>query len=1078
MTYTEDAYVEQPAINLFSSMGWQTLDCYSESFGAEGTLGRDNRSEVILVRELRASLIQINPSCTADEIDLAIEELTRDRSVMSSIAANESCYKLIKEGVKVKACDDEEDYVTVQVIDWQNADNNNFLLCSQLWVTGEIETRRPDLIGFVNGLPLVFVELKASSRQLIDAYKDNLADYKSVIPQLFWFNQLVILSNGVQSKVGTISSQWEHFAEWKKIEREDEPRVVSLETVIRGTCDKGRLIDIIENFILFENKKSCVKIIAKYHQYLGVNQSLEGLKSIEEIQGKLGVFWHTQGSGKSFSMVFFCQKAFRKFPGNWTFVITTDRKDLDEQIYKTFSACGLLKEECQAESAAELKLLLSEDHRFVFTLIHKFRTDLGETYPQLSDRNDVIVITDEAHRSQYSTLALNMRTALPNAGFMAFTGTPLLDSAGTNEEGAVSDDEKTRQVFGDYVSVYNFADAVDDGATLPLYYENRVPEVNLNRDDIGQEIEAIIDEADLSEESEAKLEKEFARAYHIITRDERLDTIAEDIVDHYMGREPFSSNIRGKAMVVSIDKATAIRMYDKVKLAWQSKIDELKSLAKDISEMSGSAKEQGNYKALLEDITYMESTDMAVVVSGGQGDYEAMEKKGLDYQYHRERFMNEDIDNKFKDVNDPLRIVFVCAMWLTGYDAPCVSTLYLDKPLKKHTLMQTIARANRVYPGKAAGQVVDYINIFGALQEALGVYGGGSAEGISESGGEYDTGSEVGTAAENKAVLLNDAKNALLEAKVFLQGLNIDVDAIKQADASNFEKQNLTQAAVECLMEPANLEEFTAHVRRINRIFKALLPDKEAMQFLEDRALLNHLLKVVLVGMGEDIDDEDLLHVVRTQVDALLDEAITAVEIQSNLPNPINIADINFDALTEMLDRTKKPTRADAERLKRIAELKIQPMLDKNPTRIDFQEKFNEIVEKYNLGAHTAEEFFEQLKMFIDELNEEDRRAAREGLEEPELTIFDLLCQDAQLSEKERLEVKVLAKQLLSSLKDVLVIDWRKKQRTKARVQKVIDDILQELPESFDDSLWAKACDSVFVHVFDKYQDVQNTVYQ
>jgi type I restriction enzyme R subunit len=1080
MTYTEDSYVEQPAINLFSSIGWQTLNCYSESFGAEGTLGRENRSEVILVRELRAALIQINPSCTIDEIDLAIEYLTRDRSVMSSIAANEACYKLLKEGVKVKACADDEDFITVQVIDWQSAENNNFLLCSQLWITGEIETRRPDLIGFVNGLPLVFIELKASSRQLIDAYKDNLADYKSVIPQLFWFNQLVILSNGVQSKVGTISSQWEHFSEWKKIEREDEPRVVSLETVIRGTCDKGRLIDIIENFILFENKKSCVKIVAKYHQYLGVNQSLQGLRSIEEIQGKLGVFWHTQGSGKSFSMVFFCQKAFRKFPGNWTFVITTDRRDLDDQIYKTFSSCGLLKEECQAESAAELKLLLSEDHRFVFTLIHKFRTDLGETYPRLSDRNDVIVITDEAHRSQYSTLALNMRTALPNAGFMAFTGTPLLDSAntGSSESGSVSDDEKTRQVFGDYVSVYNFSDAVDDGATLPLYYENRVPEVNLNRDDIGQEIEAIIDEADLSEESEAKLEKEFARAYHIITRAERLDTIAEDIVEHYMGREPFSDNVRGKAMVVSIDKATAIRMYDKVKLAWQVKIDELKALSINLSELSADYKEKGSYQALVEDIAYMEATDMAVVVSGGQGDYEAMEKKGLDFKYHRERLMSEDIDNKFKDVNDPLRIVFVCAMWLTGYDAPCVSTLYLDKPLKKHTLMQTIARANRVYPGKVAGQVVDYINIFGALQEALGVYGGGSVDGISEESGDYDAGNQVGTAAENKAVLLDEAKNALIEAKVFLQGLNINVDEIKKADASNFDKQNLTQVAVESLMEPNNLETFTAHVRRINRIFKALLPDKEAIQFLEDRAFLNHLLKVVLVGMGVEIDDDDLLHVVRTQVDALLDDAITTIEIKSNLPNPINIADINFDALAEMLDRTKKPSRADAERLKRIAELKIQPMLDKNPTRIDFQEKFNEIVEKYNLGAHTAEEFFEQLKMFIDELNEEDRRAAREGLEEPELTIFDLLCKEVQLSEKERTEVKILARQLLSTLKDVLVIDWRKKQRTKARVQKVIDDILQDLPESFDDSLWAKACDSVFVHVFDKYQDVQNTVYQ
>lgn len=835
MSYTEDSYVEQPAINLFSSIGWENIDCYSETFGDEGLLGRESRSEVILIRELREALTIINPDCTANEINLAIEEIARDRSAMSAIAANEACYKLIKNGVSVKADADDEDQITVKVIDWQNKDNNRFLLCSQLWVTGEIETRRPDLIGFVNGLPLVFIELKAAHRQLIHAYKDNLADYKKVIPQLFNFNQLVILSNGVQSKVGTISSQWEHFADWKKVEREDEPRMVSLETVIRGTCDKNRLLDIVENFILFENKKACVKIVAKYHQFLGVNQALEGLRSIEEIQGKLGVYWHTQGSGKSFSMVFFCQKAFRKFPGNWTFVIITDRKDLDEQIYKTFSACGLLKEECQAESASELKQLLSEDHRFVFTLIHKFRADQGESYPELSDRKDVIVITDEAHRSQYASLALNMRTALPNAGFLAFTGTPLL--------GQDENDAKTRTVFGDYVSVYNFADAVDDGATLPLYYENRVPEVNLNRDDLGDEIQNIIDDADLSEESESRLEKEFARSYHIITRDERLDTIATDIVDHYMGREPFSSGddgcpVRGKAMVVSIDKATAIRMYDKVQLAWKTKIDELKA---SIDEAPAYMQ-----KTLLEDIAYMEATDMAVVVSGGQGDYEAMEKRGLDYRYHRERFMRDDIDNDFKDIHNPLRIVFVCAMWLTGYDAPCVSTLYLDKPLKKHTLMQTIARANRVYPGKASGQIVDYINIFGALQEALGVYGGGTVEGVAAPSAGYETGS----AAENKSVLLDEAKEALIEARLFLQALKIDVDEIKQADASNFDKQNLIQIAVDSLMEPQNLEKYIGHVRRINRIFKALMPEKEAMQFLEDRALFNFLLKAILEGMG------------------------------------------------------------------------------------------------------------------------------------------------------------------------------------------------------------------------------------
>lgn len=1059
MTYTEDALIEQPAINLFAELGWQTLNCYSETFGEAGLLGRGNRSEVVLVRELRLALEAINPSCTANEISLAIDVLSRDYSAMLPVAANEACYKLLKEGVKVKADadspnnDGSDDFVTVRVVDWQKPENNRFLLCSQLWITGEIETRRPDLVGFINGLPLLFVELKAAHKQLIHAYKDNLADYKKVIPQLFWFNQAIILSNGVQSKVGTISSQWEHFADWKKIASESEPRVVSLETVIRGTCDKTRFIDLIENFILFEDKKSTVKILAKYHQYLGVNQALEGLRHIQDVKGRLGVFWHTQGSGKSFSMAFFCQKAFRKFSGNWTFVIVTDRKDLDEQIYKTFHASGLLSSDCKAESALELKQLLSEDHCFVFTLIHKFRTDQGVSYPELSDRDDVIVITDEAHRSQYSTLALNMRTALPKAGFLAFTGTPLL--------GKDESDAKTREVFGDYVSVYNFADAVDDGATLPLYYENRVPEVNLNRDDLGDEIAAIIDQAELTDESEAKIEREFSKAYHIITRDDRLDTIAFDIVEHFLGREPFSSGVRGKAMMVAIDKATAIKMYNKVQIVWQ---DKLKALQQEVANAPVWQKE-----SLLDTIAYMQATDMAVVVSGGQGDYEAMEKKGLDYKPHRERMMNEALDNKFKDVNDPLRMVFVCAMWLTGFDAPCVSTLYLDKPLKKHTLMQTIARANRVYPGKASGQVVDYINIFGALQEALGVYGS-AVEGPEAT---YD----VGTAAQSKNVLLNETKTALVEAKTYLGTVGVDVAKIQSANASNFEKQTLIQQALDVLMEPEKLEKFTGHVRRVNRIFKALLPDKGAEEFVADRALLNFLLKTILEGMGEVVDDDDVLHVVRTQVDALLDDAITTIETKPNLPSPINIAEIDFEALAQMLERTKKPTRADAERLKRIVELRIEPMVDKNSTRVDFQERFNEIVKSYNLGASSAEEFFEQLKMFVDELNEEDKRAAREGLQEPELTIFDLLCQGVSLSEKERNKVKSLAKQLLDNLNDVLVIDWRKRQRTKARVQKIIDDILQDLPASFDDNSWEQACDKVYMHIYDKYQGAGQSVY-
>ena len=1053
VTYTEDSLAEQPAINLFSEIGWQTQNCYSEAFGENGLLGRENRGEVILVHALREALVLINAECTPNEIALAIEQITRDRSAMSDIAANEACYQLIREGVKVKADAEDEEFVTVNVIDWQTPNNNQFLLCSQLWVTGEIETRRPDLIGFVNGLPLVFIELKAPSVNLKDAYSKNLADYKRTIPQLFWFNQLVILSNTVKTKVGSITSLWEHFSDWKKATTEKEARSVSLETVIHGTCDKTRLLDIIENFILFENKKKTAKIVARYHQYHGVNQTLKGLENIHELQGKLGVFWHTQGSGKSFSMVFLCQKAFRKLEGNWTFVVVTDRTDLDEQIYKTFNACGLLQENCQAESASQLKQFLSEDHRFVFSLIHKFRTEQGEAYPMLSERDDVVVITDEAHRSQYSTLALNMRNALPNAGFLAFTGTPLLG----DEPGA----DKTFDVFGEYVSVYNFADAVDDGATLPLYYENRVPEVNFDRQDIGDEIATIVDNAELSEESESKIEKEFARAYHIITRDDRLETIAADLVEHFMSREPFSSGVNGKAMVVSIDKATVIKMYDKVQLAWQQKITAL--------EESLLSAAQWERPVIQDQLAYMNETDMAVVVSGGQGDYEAMQKRGLNYEPHRERMVREDLDNKFKDVDDPLRIVFLCAMWLTGYDAPCVSTLYLDKPLKRHTLMQTIARANRVYPGKPSGQVVDYINIFGALQEALGVYGGVS-ESEASSYGE-------GGAAEHKSVLVSQAKEAMADAIAFLSGLSIDLDKIKAANAANFDKQEAIQNAIETLMLPTNKDKFVAHVRRVNRIFKALLPDRAAVEMLEDRALLCLLYKILFEGMGEQVDDDDVLHVVRTQVDALLDEAIVAVEIKSNLPSPVNISQIDFDALASMLERTKSPSHSDTERLKRLVELRIEPMLEKNPTRIDFQERFNEIVNQYNLGAHSAEEFFEQLKEFIEQLNDEDRRAAREGLAEPELTIFDLLCKGIALSDTERQQVKKLAKELLESLSDILVIDWRKKQRTKARVQKMIDDVLQELPDSFDDKSWEHACDKVYTHIYDKYHGADKSLY-
>jgi len=1034
MSYTEDSIVEQSALSIFQEMQWQNLNVYKEDFGDNGTLGRTNRSEVVLRPRLIHALEKLNPSISKISLSEAADMIMRDRSAMSPIAANQEVYKIIKDGLKLGVHNDEgeSEDVTLRVIDWEQPEENDFLLCSQFWIMGETQPKRADLIGFVNGLPLVFIELKSSHAKLSKAYNENLKDYKSSIPQLFWYNQLIILSNGIASKIGTVSSSWEHFSEWKKIEREDEPRQVSLEVMLRGTCEKNRLLDLIENFTLYITKKETVKIVAKYHQFLGVNESLKGIRHIKEIEGKLGVFWHTQGSGKSFSMTFFAQKIFRKIVGNWTFVIVTDRSDLDDQIYKGFHSAGVLAEECQADSGDDLRRLLSEDHRFVFTLIQKFRAPLGEVYPLLSERDNVIVITDEAHRSQYSSMAMNMRSALPKASFIAFTGTPLL-----------SGEERTKEVFGDYVSVYNFSDAVEDGATLPLYYENRVPEVGLKRDDLGDAILELLDEADLSDEQESKMEREFASAYHIITRKERLETIAFDIVEHFMGRE-----YMGKAMMVSIDKPTAVKMYDLVRIAWKAKIEHLEAEAKTAR---GSA-----LSKLQNDIEYMRQTDMAVVVSGGAGEEDRLRSRGVEISPHRYRMEHEKLDEKFKDSDDRLRIVFVCAMWLTGFDAPAVSTLYLDKPLKSHTLMQAIARANRLFPGKPNGQIVDYISIFGALREALGLYGA-----------TLD-GSKIDLPAIDKERLYESLIVAMLEVKNFLDGHGVSLQAI--INATQLKKLRLLDTASEIMQEPSNKEIFTSYLRQINRIFKGILPDVRAEEFIAERVAINVIYQQMRLKAGEDIDDEEVLQVLRDRVNLLLDDAIETVEIKSHLPSPVNISQIDFEALMKMLEQMASPTRSEAERLKNIIERKLNVMIEQNSSRLDLKEKFQELVERYNLGAANAEVFFEELKRFIkEELNPEERRAAREELSEEELAIFDLIVSDVELTEKERKEVKKVAHELLETLKAILVIDWRKKQQTKAKVRLTIEEVLDRLPKKYDEELWPRSVEMVYQHVFDSF---------
>ena len=709
--YTEDQLVEQPAIGLFAELGWQTVSAMEEILGDDGTLGRDTPSKVVLEARLRAALEKLNPSLPAQAILRAVDELTHDRSAMELVAANREIYLLLKEGVSVsvpKANGKGQEPVRVRVIDWENPAANDFLLVSQFSVTGALYTCRPDLVGFVNGLPLVVIELKQPGVPARAAFDENITSYKhpqNGIPALFWYNALLMVSNGMDGRVGSITADWDRFFEWKRVEREDEPRRVSLEVMIRGTCDKTRLLDLTENFTLFsEHKTGVVKILGQNHQYLGVNNAIASMLAARKAgHGRGGVFWQTQGSGKSFSMVFFAQKILRRVLGNWTFVIVTDRIELDDQIAKTFKTCGAVTQaegdKCHASSGENLRELLRGNHRYVFTLIHKFQTP-----EMLCDRPDVVVLTDEAHRSQYDTLALNMRAALPRALFMAFTGTPL-----------IAGEERTKDVFGDYVSIYDFQQSVEDRATVPLFYENRTPELQLVNPDLNDDIYNLIEAAELDPEQEAKLERELGRQYHILTRDDRLETIAQDIVQHFIWR-----GFLGKAMVVSVDKATALKMHDKVRRHWAAEIERVQT------ELGGYGLPADRKQELLDRLRFLQGTDMALIVSPGQNEVEQMKKHGLDIVPHRER-MNKSqppLDEKFKDPDDPLRIVFLCAMWLTGFDAPSCSTVYLDKPMRNHTLMQTIARANRVFPGKHSGVIVDYANVFASLEKALAIYRG------------------------------------------------------------------------------------------------------------------------------------------------------------------------------------------------------------------------------------------------------------------------------------------------------------------------------------------------------------------
>jgi len=1049
----EDTLVQATTADyLEEQLGWESIYAYNnETYGKEGTLGRVSDKEVVLTRYLGEALVKFNPGLPEAAYQDALRQITDAPVTENTLQINFEQYELIKNGVQVqfRNARGELEKKRLKVFDFDNPDNNHFLCVRELWVRGDIYRRRADIVGFVNGLPLMFIECKTIHKDIRHAYEKNLSDYKDTIPHLFHHNAFVILGNGANAKIGSISSKFEHFNDWKRL-AEGDPGVVNMETLLKGICNKRDFLDLFENYTLFdESKGKLVKIVARNHQFLGVNRAVDAVQNREARQGKLGVFWHTQGSGKSYSIVFFARKIHRKLGGNFTFLICTDREDLDKQIYNTFAGCGLVdndQDPCRAGSGDHLQELLNQHKAYVFTLVQKFNKDVDPNDPY-SDRNDIIVITDEAHRTQYGRLSLNLRNALPNASYIGFTGTPLF-----------KDDEITRRVFGEYISTYDFQRAVEDKATVPLYYDARGEKLGVATNDLNEKIAAKLEEIEIEDQDVAeRLERELKRDYHLITAQSRLEQIAEDFVEHYsVGGE------NGKAMLVCIDKITCVRMQEIILDKWKAKITALEK------EQAKLADEQA-VMDMERKLNWMRETIMAVVVSEEQGEVDKFRKWNLDITPYRKLIKEGfetpdgkriDMESAFKKEEHPFRVAIVCAMWLTGFDVPTMSTLYLDKPLKAHTLMQAIARANRVAEGKNNGLIVDYCGILKNLRKALATFAGHT--GID--GGDDQPPPELDP-VKPEADLLADLGEAIEAVRAFLGAKDFRLEDV--LEKTGFERNKSIIDAKEVVNQnDETRKRFQIICREVFKKFKACLTIKAINNYRAAYDAINIIYK----SLQEDVEKADISDIMR-ELHAVIEESIEPNSVD-NEPNKLyDISKIDFERLRKEFERSPAKNTT-VQSLKEIIEKKLLKMLMQNPTRTDFQKHYEEIVNEYNNEKDrvTIEATFEALLKLVDELSEEEQRAIKEGLSEESLALFDLLLKP-DLSKKEIDQLKKVAEGLYQILSKELkrIQSFAVKQGTRDEIKVRIKDYLWDektgLPESFATEEIEEKADEIFMHV-------------
>lgn len=1039
--YSENVLVQDSAAALMhDELGWDVVYAYNqEVLGENGTLGRKDYHEIVLWRFFDQALKKLNPWLNDAQVNEARQTLSSYLSSASLLQINEEKYFMIRDGipVTVKKPNGRTEEKKAIVIDFNDPNNNHFLAVKELKIHGDLYRRRTDIVGFVNGLPLLFIELKRNDVDVENAYTDNYTDYQDTIPFLFYYNAFLMLSNGMEAKVGTLGSKYEFFHEWKRLSEDDEGSV-ALETMLRGICKKENFLDLYENFILYDHSDGkTVKILARNHQYLGVNEAVKAYGERQLREGKLGVFWHTQGSGKSYSMLFLSQKIRRKFPGSPTIVVLTDRDELNKQICGTFEACGLLGKtegkKFMATSGTDLVDKLKGNPSFIFTLIQKFnKPDELPIYPD----HDILIISDEAHRSQYGVFADNIEKLLPTASRIGFTGTPLLSS-----------NEITARTFGGYISVYDFKRAVEDKATVPLYYENRGDKIKeIKNPDITDKILDAIEEADLNPDQAEKVMHEFEKEVHLLTAEPRLRAIAKDFVGHYSDLWT-----TGKAMFVCLNKVTCVRMYNFVQEYWQ---EEIKALEQKIAS-TVSDQEQMEMSRKLK---WMKDTEMCVVISQEQNEIQTFKKWDLDILPHRTKMEKRELDKEFKDSDSKFRVVFVCAMWLTGFDVKSLSCLYLDKPLKAHTLMQTIARANRVAAGKSNGLIIDYIGIVGALKKALNDY-------TANKDGKTQVDPTV-----DKEELFGQIVRATADAKQLLAEHDFDLDSLVKAE--NFKKMALLKDGAEAMCSsPETKKSFDTYSNEIGRLVKYLNRDDIAPDVREQTDAICAIFRE-MQKKRKHVDITDLM----VEINQIIGENIEIERADDNITpsRQFDISNIDFDLLSAEFARVRRKNLLIKD-LDDLVKTRLQAMMQVNPSRIDYYNRYMQIIEMYNSeqDRSTIEKTFMDLMNLAKSMSEEEQRYVREGFSsDEELSIYDLLFSE-NLSKSDIDKIKKMSVDLLQKVKDrIATMDhWTDKQETRAAVEVLIRNVLYEqIPDSMLDKLdvYRKA---IYEHVYTHYKE-------